>query len=210
MLADPQADSATRRRNSPSGADIQKDLASPANRDASLWTQYIWGERSSVEEQLVTKFPARWLPQGYAKWEDFLAAVVDRGLKDANAPSDLATWQQGKAPRSISSTRSSPARRCSAASSEFRQGPGPSAQSGGSTTVRNVGPAFGPSERFTADLSDPDRTTLNVVLGQSGNVSSPWYMDQFPDWLRGTTYPLPFTPAAVQATTTHTLVLTPR
>ena len=35
-----------------------------------------------------------------------------------------------------------------------------------------------------------------LVLGQSGNPASPWYMDQFQAWLNGTTYPLPFTPAA--------------
>jgi penicillin amidase len=34
-------------------------------------------------------------------------------------------------------------------------------------------------------------------------------MDQFPAWLNGTTFPLPFTPAAAQASTTHTLTLVP-
>ena len=194
-----------------SGEDISKDLTTAAGRDGNLWTVYIWGERSSVEEQLVTKFPARWLPQRYAKWEDFLAAVVARGLKSTDAPSDLGTWRQGKGFLSVDLehpifARSPLLKSLIGAST----GTGPRAQSGGSTTVRNVGPAFGPSERFTADLSDPDRTTLNVVLGESGNVSSSWYMDQFPDWLHGTTYPLPFTPEAVEASTTHTLVLTPR
>ena len=59
-------------------------------------------------------------------------------------------------------------------------------------------------------MSDPDRATLNIVLGESGNPVSPWYMDQFQDWLQGSTYPLPFSPAAVQAAVTHTLTLTPR
>jgi hypothetical protein len=35
-------------------------------------------------------------------------------------------------------------------------------------------------------------------------------MDQFQSWLRGSTYPLPFTPAATQPTIAHTLTLTPR
>ena len=35
-------------------------------------------------------------------------------------------------------------------------------------------------------------------------------MDQFPSWLRGSTYPLPFSSAAAQAAATHTLTLTPR
>ena len=70
--------------------------------------------------------------------------------------------------------------------------------------------AFGPSDRFTADLSDPDHTTLNIVLGESGDPVSPWFMDQFQSWLNGRTYALPFTPAATQPTITHTLTLNPR
>ena len=73
-----------------------------------------------------------------------------------------------------------------------------------------VGAAFGPSERFTTDLSNPDATTLNLVLGQSGNPISPWFMDQFQDWLHGRTYSLPFTPAATQPAVAHTLTLNPR
>ena len=46
---------------------------------------------------MLTHTPARWLPPGYANWEDFLAAVVKRGLSDARAPNDLSSWQQGKA-----------------------------------------------------------------------------------------------------------------
>jgi hypothetical protein len=35
-------------------------------------------------------------------------------------------------------------------------------------------------------------------------------MDQFQDWLHGRTYPLPFTPDAIQSAATHTLTLNPR
>jgi penicillin amidase len=73
-----------------------------------------------------------------------------------------------------------------------------------------VGAAFGPSERFTADLNDPDHTTLDIALGQSGNPASPWFMDQFQDWLHGRTYPMPFSDAATKTASTHTLILNPR
>jgi penicillin G amidase len=192
------------------GADLSKSVPADVARDGNLWKAYSWGERGSVEEQLMTNTPARWLPAGYANWEDFLAAVVDRGLRDAHAPHDLSTWQQGKAfPVDLEHpifSRSAVLKGMIG----VPIGTGPQPQSGDTTTVKDVGHIFGPSERFTADLSDPDRATLNIVLGQSDNVSSPWFMDQFPDWLRGTTYPLPFTPAAAHATTTHTLILTPR
>jgi penicillin amidase len=166
-----------------------------------------------VEEELITHTPAKWLPPGYATWEDFLAAVTQRGLRDAKAPRDLTTWQKGKAfPLDIEHpvfSQSELVRLLVAVPT----GTGPQAQSGDLTTVKQVGlvgVAFGPSERFTTDLSNPDATTLNLVLGQSGNPISPWFMDQFQDWLHGRTYPMPFSPAATQAATTHTLTLTPR
>jgi penicillin amidase len=82
--------------------------------------------------------------------------------------------------------------------------------SGDTSTIKQVGRTFGPSERFTADLSDLDRSTFNLVLGESGNIASPWFMDQWPAWYNGTTFPMPFTTAAVNATTRHTLTLQPQ
>jgi penicillin amidase len=194
------------------GADLSKlkDVPPDTARAVNLFQSYVWGERGSVEEQLLMHTPARWLPPGYATWEDFLAAVVQRGLRDSHAPGDLRTWQQGKAsPVDIEHpifSRSTLLARLIG----VRTGTGPQPQSGDGTTVKQAQRAFGPSERFTADLSDPDRTTLNIVPGQSGNPASPWYMDQFQDWLHGLTYALPFSAAATQSTTTHTLTLNPR
>jgi penicillin amidase len=192
-------------------ADLNKlHLPADTAEAGNLWTAYTWGEKDSVEEELVTDTPARWLPPSYANWNDFLAAVVERGLRDAHAPRDLSTWQQGKAfPLDIEHPIFS--------RSTWLQGligvptgTGLQAESGDQTTVKQVGLKFGPSERFTADLGDPDHTTLNLVLGQSGNPVSPWYKDQFHDWLHGRTYALPFTPAAAQSTIIHSLTLTPR
>jgi len=194
------------------GVDLSKlkNLPPDVARTGNLWQVYTWGERDSVEEELITHTPAKWLPPGYATWEDFLAAVTRRGLNDAKAPRDLSTWQKGKAfPLDIEHP-------VFAESVVVRllvgvpAGTGPQAQSGDLTTVKQVGYAFGPSERFTTDLGNPDQTTLNLVLGQSGDPISPWFMDQFQDWLHGRTYPMPFSPAATQAATTHTLTLTPR
>ena len=193
------------------GVDLTKLHLSPDTAEiGNLWKTYTWGERDSVEEQLVTDTPARWLPSTYANWNDFLAAVVLRGLHDAHAPRDLSTWQQRNAfPLDIEHpvfSRMGILQHLIAVPT----GTGPQAQSGDQTTVKQVGRAFGPSDRFTADLSDPDHTTLNLVLGQSGNPASPWYMDQFQDWLHGRTYSLPFTPAATQPAVAHTLTLNPR
>ena len=86
-------------------------------------------------------------------------------------------------------------------------GPGLHEQSGGALTVKQVGRAFGPSERYTADLSDFDQSTLNTVTGQGGNFLSPYYMDQWKAWYEGTTFSLPFSKEAVERAREHELVL---
>jgi penicillin amidase len=194
------------------GADLAKDKSLPADakRTALLWQAYFWGERESVEEEIVTHTPARWLPAGYANWNDFLAAVVKTGLRDAHAPTDLSSWRYGNAfPIDLEHPifALSPALRSLVGRPT---GTGPQPQSGDRTTIRQVDASFGPSERFSIDFGDLDRTTLSLAVGQSGDPASPWYMDQFDDWLNGRTYALPFTPAAAQPTFAHSLTLTPQ
>ena len=179
-------------------------------RLGDAWQIYSWGERAYAEEQLIMHNPARWLPGKGDTWDNLLAAAVDKALGAANAPNDLRKWQYGQAhvldvqhpvfalspliPRILG----------------LPTGTGPHPESGDGTTVKQMGHTFGPSERFTADLANPDNTTLNIVLGQSGNPLSPWFLDQFQAWFQGTTFPLPFTTASLDTTHPHTLTLTPR
>jgi penicillin amidase len=46
-------------------------------------------------------------------------------------------------------------------------------------------------------------------MGQSEDPLSPYYRDQWPYWYNGKTFTLPFSDAAIQARTKHTLTLTP-
>jgi penicillin amidase len=171
---------------------------------------YTWNEKPYAEEQLMMHTPARWLPAHYANWDEFLTAAVVQGLFDAHAPFDLSKWQYGKShPVDIEHP-------LFAQSALLKHlvgvptGTGAQPQSGDTTTVKQVGRTFGPSERFTADLSNLDHSTMNIVLGQSGNPVSPWFMDQWQAWYKGTTFTLPFSKASVDAAATHTLTLTPR
>ena len=177
---------------------------------APLWQLYTCNEKTYVTEQLIMHTPARWLPSTYANWDELLTAAVDRGLREAHAPADLTHWQYGKThPIDIEH----PIYSLSPILQRIINlpiGTGIQPQSGDGTTVKQVGRTFGPSERFTADLADLDHSTLNLVLGQSANPASPWFLDQWPAWYKATTYPLPFTNPAVDTTTTHTLTLTPQ
>jgi penicillin G amidase len=174
-----------------------------------LWQLYTWGEKPYATEQLIMHTPVRWLPSTYANWDELLTAAVDHGLHEAHAPADLSHWQYGKVhPIDVEH----PIYVLSPILQRIINlpiGTGIQPQSGDGTTVKQVGRTFGPSERFTADLADLDNSTLNLVLGESGNAASPWFLDQWPAWYKATTYPLPFTNPAVDAATTHTLTLTP-
>jgi penicillin amidase len=171
---------------------------------------YTWGNKAYAEEWLIMHTPSRWLPKTYATWDDLLSDAVVQSLRVAHAPSDLSKWRYGQFhPIDIEHpifSQSPILQRLIGVPT----GTGIQPQSGDDVTVKQVGRAFGPSERFTADLSNFDHSTLNLVLGESSNPTSPWFMDQWPAWYNGTTFPLPFTNAAVDAASSHTLTLTPK
>lgn len=173
----------------------------------NAWKLYTWGERTYAEEQIILHTPDRWLPPTFKSWDDLLAAAVEKGLLDGRAPGNLQHWRYGNEhPVEISHPVLSQSRIVEALLG-VATGTGVQPQSGDGTTVKQVGRSFGPSERFTADLAEPDRSTLDIVMGQSGNPASPWFLDQFPAWYRLSTFAMPFSPAAVQSAAEHTLVL---
>ena len=178
-------------------------LNSKLGSDAALYHWYmktVWLENSVAFQQ------PRWLPAQYQSWNDLLAASVEAAVSAPDAPQDLATWKYGdystvqvahpifgKVPwlKKFAGTPRRP-------------------QSGNGVTVKQVGGEFVPSERFTADFADLDRSTLNIVNGQSGNLFSPYFNDQFEAWYRGTTFRLPFKPETVAGTAVHRIQLVPQ
>jgi penicillin G amidase len=168
--------------------------------DAEL---YRWYMKTVWLENAIGFQTERWLPVQYKSWDQLLAASVEAAVNDPDAPRDLASWKYGdystvqvghpifgKLPwvKKYASTRRLP-------------------QSGNGITVKQVGGEFAPSERFTADCGDLDQSTLNIVNGQSGNLFSPYFNDQFEAWYRGTTFRLAFKPETVEGTAAHRLRL---
>jgi len=168
--------------------------------------RYEWSEAAVALENIVAAQPDRWLPPGYANFNDLLTAAVEKALKDA--PSDLKTWKYGEAyPVTIahpifSSFPILHGHRSIA-------GPGTRPQSGGGYTVKQVGRGFGPSERMTVDFSNLDASTFNIVLGESGQPFSPHYIDQWDAWYNNKTFTLAFSDGAVESSRQHELRLEP-
>jgi penicillin G amidase len=164
---------------------------------------YEWSEAAVVLENIVLNQPARWLPPGYANFDDVMTAAVEKALKDA--PADLQTWKYGEIyPVVIDHPVFSAIPGMRAIS-----GPGRHPQSGGGYTVKQVGRSFGPSERMTVDFSNLDASTFNIVIGESGQIFSPHYMDHWDAWYSNKTFSLAFSDAAVQSAKAHELTLEP-
>ena len=164
---------------------------------------YNWGESATAEELLLNHQPARWLPAGYANWNDYLAASYAQALKQFGAPRDLAKWTWGSEHR-LALAHPLLSHRFVGRLLGTQIDPGPQPLDGDGLTVRATGPTFGASERFVADMASADATS-SIPTGVSGNPLSPWYLDQFQTWLHGHTFATPVQGVGVA----HTLTLTP-
>ncbi len=183
------------------------------------FNSYRWFMSSVALEKILREQPARWLPPGFDGYDELLLASVEgkggdgKPLPEQDVPLPV-TETAGKKPRQRWGDelpvqvqhpifgRVPLLRRWT--------GTGRLPQAGNGYTVKQVGRTFGPSQRFTADLSNLDASTLNILSGQSGQIFSPHYMDQWSAWYGGTTFPLAFSSEAVTRTGRHQLVLEPK
>jgi penicillin amidase len=168
-------------------------------------SQYAWFNSGSWLESVILHQPARWLPAQYGSYEELLCSAVEEAVSDHRAPRNLAAWDYGDDfPVEIEHPI-------------FGKifflkrwaGTGRQPQSGSGDTVKQVGRGFGPSERLTVELANLDSTTLNIVNGQSGNLFSRYFNDQWEAWYTGATFALPYTAEAVEHSAEHRLVLEP-
>jgi penicillin amidase len=174
-----------------------------------LANEYRWAESNFAEEEIIMHGSSDWLPSNYKSWDALLAEAVRQGMDKTRehpaAPRDVSQWTYGSwhvvdIEHPLGGFLPIVGRIA---------GTGPQPLSGDTTTVKQVGRAFGPSQRFTMDWSNIDGSTENIALGESGNPYSPYFRDQWNDYYGGTTFALPFTPAAVASQARHTLRLMP-
>jgi penicillin G amidase len=175
-----------------------------ASDSGMSWKSYHWMMETAWLENVLSQRPPRWLPPGMTTFDDVLVASLEETVK--KAPEELNSWRWG-AENSLTIQnpilgRIPVLRRWT--------GPGEQLQSGSVYTVKAAGRDYGPSERFTADLSDFDSSTLNVVTGNAGNFLSPYYMDQWRAWYTGYTFLLPFSRSAVEKAGSHRLMMRPK
>ncbi len=69
---------------------------------------------------------------------------------------------------------------------------GPVEMSGSSTTIKQTSRLLGPSMRFIADLSNWDHSLNNLDIGESGQILSRHYKDQWDAYYSGRSFPMQF------------------
>jgi penicillin G amidase len=69
---------------------------------------------------------------------------------------------------------------------------GPVEMSGSGTTIKQTSTLLGPSMRFIADLANWDGSFNNIDIGQSGQILSRHYKDQWDAYYVGRSYPMQF------------------
>lgn len=152
----------------------------------------------AVVEKLLRERPAGWFDDWDKMLVEQLGDAVDEGVRMQGQ--QLSKWQYGSFNQL---TLEHPVlRNVKWLGSYFNVGTKP--MSGSSTTVKQTTRRLGPSMRFVADLSDWDRSLQNLTVGESGHLFSGHYMDQWPAYYAGTSFPLPF--ERVEAKSTLTLV----
>ena len=172
--------------------------------DWQAYTRWFMGP-VWLENTLSHQSP-QWLPAGYANYDELLTAAVEAAVTDTATPKNLSHWTWGRTHQidlKHPFWSNFPILKRGAS-------PGPQPLSGDGLTVKQAGPRFGPSERFTADMSDLDSSTLNIVNGESGNLFDDHYNDQWDAYYHGRTFKLAFSAAALQQAAQHHLTLEPR
>jgi penicillin G amidase len=169
------------------------------------WRMYRWEMENAWLESTISRQNRAWLPSNFGSFDELLTAAVEKAVFGPGVPSNLTKWKWGEL---IAMDIKHP---LFGRVPVFQRwsGPGHAPQSGDGNTVKQVGSEFGPSQRLTVDFSNLDATNLNITTGESGNILSPYFMDHWPAWYSGTTFPLPFSESAILAAKTHSLELQP-
>lgn len=169
---------------------------------------YHWPMSSIFLENVLNNQWARWLPTGDADFNQTLIESLEDGVREiprlVGSP-DHAAWRWGAAIPLTFTHRLTLGLHFLAPL--LNTGPVP--QAGTRTTVKQTTSFIGPSMRMVVDFSGLDQSVLNITLGESGQVFSPYYRDQFDAWYHGQSFPMLFSDAAVERGAVHRLTLAP-
>jgi penicillin amidase len=147
-------------------------------------------------ERLLREKPPGWFADYDKLLLDTLADALDEGRRMQGR--NLARWDYGRFNRMI--VNNPVAGRLPLVGKYFNIG---EVAMGGSTESPLQKPpdaAFGPSMRMVVDLADFDRSMQNITMGQSGQILSRHYRDQWEAYYAGRSFPMQFNKVEAKST----------
>ena len=140
----------------------------------------------AVIEKLLRTRPAGW----FSDWDETILRSLAAGLEEGRNTQgrDAGHWSYGKYAQLL---LANPVGRHLPLVAGFFD-IGPVAMSGAATTVKQLSRDLGPSMRMDADLSDWDHSLLEGTTGQSGQVLSHHYKDQWEHYYSALSFPMQF------------------
>jgi penicillin amidase len=172
-------------------------------KDASL---YQWRNTTFLQKTLTDR-PSRWLPSAYKNYDELLAAAADIAVAKLAEQSKSERVEDWVWSRFNSLDMFHPIGREGALKSILSITD--KAQSGTSYSVRAAMKTHGPAMRFVANLGNWDESILLIPAGQSGQLGSSHYADQFSYWYEGKPIYAAFSDAAEANARKHKLTLKP-
>ena len=169
---------------------------------------YRWPMSTIFLQNVLEQNLTRWLPPGDSDFNMTLMKSLDEGIRQIPSlvhSQNHAAWRWGD---TIPLTFHHPLSGGLPFLGRWLD-VGPFPQAGTAFTVKATTPSAGPSMRMVVDFSDLDQSMQNITLGESGQVFSPYYRDQFSAWYGGQSLPMLFSDVAVEKGTAHKLVLEP-
>jgi penicillin G amidase len=167
---------------------------------------YEWRSMAFLQ-RVLTERPAKWLPPVYKNYDELLSAAADRTVSKLAAQTKSQRPKDWPWKRFNSLQMLHPMGKTGILKLLFSVSDKP--QSGTVYSVRAASKSHGPSERFVANLANWDNSILLISSGESGQVGSSHYTDQFLFWYEGKPIVLPFNDAAEKTSRKHTLTLKP-
>jgi penicillin amidase len=156
------------------------------NASAASGLAYEFNMAPVVVQRLLTERPAGW----FADYDDMLLRALSDAVEEARRIQgrEPKRWLYGQYLRIA--IVNPVIHQIPLVGKYFDIGPVP--MSGSTTTVKQTSRTLAPSMRMTADLGDWDRSILNIPIGQSGQILSRHYNDQWLDYYNARSYPMQF------------------
>ncbi len=176
---------------------LRNEIAERASPGNGLTYEAASFQRAPVViENLVRNRPKEWFPD----WDQALLRALIDGIEEGRRIQgrNVSKWDYG---RYVELSLPQPVvGKVPLVGRYFNIGPVP--QSGSPVTVKQTTRRLGPSMRTTADLADLDRSYMNIVTGECGQVLSSHYKDQWDAYYNGRSFPMQFHKVDVKGTLT--------